>query len=97
MPRVRHLTGGALFPCRLFLVAGHLSCDASSIGWNTGNFSGISYGRPLWWKNQNPPAFRQAGFAQICRVQTQLRVPTQHRLQNRWKRPQNSVSAESPL
>ncbi len=32
VPRVLHLTGGALFPGRLFLVAGHLSCDASSIG-----------------------------------------------------------------
>ena len=38
MPRVRHLTGGALFPVRLFLVAGHLSCDASFIGGTRGDF-----------------------------------------------------------
>jgi len=42
MPRVRHLTGGALFPCRPFLVAGHLSCDASCIGAIRRDFRRIS-------------------------------------------------------
>jgi hypothetical protein len=39
MPRVHHLTGEALFPGRLFLVASHLSCDASSIGGTVEDFS----------------------------------------------------------
>jgi hypothetical protein len=36
---VHHLKGDTLFPCRLFLVAGHLSCDASSIGGTARDFS----------------------------------------------------------
>jgi hypothetical protein len=46
MPRVRHLSGGALFPGWLFLVAGHLSCDASSIGGSEQDFRKLCGGQP---------------------------------------------------
>jgi hypothetical protein len=75
---VRHLKGGALFPCRLFLVAGHLSCDNSSIDATLRDFRditrevGLVPSCGLWYREKNlagsdgfPPAHQHGNASSL--------------------------------